>query len=68
MTFISYVFSSFVYINVTIFNSTCKCYKLSMLSPLSVKSVNTTKVLQVSLLQSVNRYQGWTVEVDDQKA
>jgi hypothetical protein len=41
---------------------------LSMLPPTSVKSVNTTKVLQGSLLQSVNRYQGWTVEVDLQKA
>jgi hypothetical protein len=29
---------------------TCKYYKLSMLSPLSVKNANNTQVLQVSLL------------------
>lgn len=33
----------------------CKCYKLCMLPPINIK------VLQVSLLQSVNTYWGWIV-------
>jgi hypothetical protein len=35
---------------------TCKYYKLSMLSPLSVKNANNTQVLQVSLLWSDTWY------------